>query len=1346
MKTLNFAAGPEQVSRGRSVFSRARIVSAVLCSVGLFFLSCINPIGFTPDLSLLLSGSETTTPNNTNQPDKPGDTSPIDNPNQHPDPDKGIIIFKNLTGGEKAKAATFTITGQEHADINTSILLDTGQEKSIVLLPGRYDIVISFEGGGPFLGSKVLLPGHVEYVYFYVGKDGSYKGGINVDSSFVYGDLNLNFYQDNENAGDNRDGDGVTTPEEGDVSRDDYPRHKLPAYLRENYGIVWVHNMSLTRDLMNVLFDHYTNNTADDPAALDAHWEMNPGPGTGGIMSIILRPGEWKARALWILAQGDAADPNLSGGVIERFAVLKAGQANYINHLYFYKGNDGKWYLTDKQDPNTWNPPCDNTDLNPAGGTEGGGGDLTQAEEEGQFTHEGGTIDIGNSWWEGRRNDYGILVVKNLSSRVAVNTVEFTYQLNALRYYQMGRVSPRSDRSIILGKGAWSPVTVAYTLNGTPHTLTETVNIFPLGLTGRLNYLYFYYTGNGYAISAGDTPPDYQNDADISGSTPGYEEGNSPGALNDSNRGTLGLLILQNLSSDTAVDWASFTGKNTSQVGTTYNMNPGPAIRDQKSILLGAGGWKVQAYYTGPGSPTTEKTANIVAGQVTYMYFYKTLTGGYSVSPSWPPVPNDALGDNTDPGAIIGDDEGWVHIINKSAVSTLDRIQYNNGGTWIDIAIPSGTIAPSYESDPDLVVNKGTWSFRFKIATKPTYSQTVSKTIRAGQVTILEYTDALDSDLPPAGFGTLRIVNDTSNTITKVVSRTRDASNNYIAHEEAIPVIAPKGQTGSTQIGVLSSGGAGRFKDYIIQCYTSDTMFYEETALIEDGKISTIVLSDTTPKVVVNPQDPDLNDTHGGLLVVNKYSGVLPFKVFRIYLYKQTDVLGDGTKIWESSYVAPDSNPYQENFPGIPAGANQSYNGTMISKDDYLVVNQSKVFAPLEEGNYKLFIFAGSYTWDYYEGNNMAGSIPINWKRIAYDCGELFISGNARKVYNFDPYMPGVNDRDTPNGIVTLILNHSGGTTTNSYGGTISHTQIIMGTTVSGGLTPTSPAYVTGIARPTPADPAKQASTTNVDKGGPTNNVAGGFVPTRYIVYDYPRTLTPGNSLTLYLPPGIYGMRILDLAAGSTKTAWYGRSDLNYLDLYLLDEASKTVSVSWYFGSYLEIRTALTAISYIQVPESDRDLSGYITAPDTGSPLTSAIASPPAFWTLDSVEWYYSTGSSGDSNDWYNYSSVSTPKPGKFPVRITNPAAHTVESGRYYTGVFMLKPSPGFTFSGLPASSGTNKNAAVAGGGSFTCNAYPQRAVSMSSMSFTPTRGMIKNETAGQDGRIKVIIYFPKTN
>ncbi|MDR1972337.1 MAG: hypothetical protein LBQ46_10510, partial [Treponema sp.] len=407
---------------------------------------------------------------------------------------------------------------------------------------------------------------------------------------------------------------------------------------------------------------------------------------------------------------------------------------------------------------------------------------------------------------------------------------------------------------------------------------------------------------------------------------------------------------------------------------------------------------------------------------------------------------------------------------------------------------------------------------------------------------------------------------------------------------------------------------------------------------------------------------------------------------------------------------------------------------------------QSRNFASLEQGTYRLFIFAGSYNWDYYEDNNMVGSIPMNWKRITYDCGDLFITAKSRKVYNFDPYIAGVNDRDTPHGMVKLVLNNGGSTTGSGYSGTLTQVQIISGSTISGKITETSPAYVLDISRPTPTDPTLQSSATDVDKGGPENRTSGGFVPPRYVVIDRAEPLTPGNSLTFFVPPGIYGMRVFNPQGGGPEDAWYGRKSDRYLDLYLVEESSKTIVINWYQPHGLQIITSTSGIAYKQV--TDLNLSGALKAPAVGHPLQPRIeqGAYSQYYSAD-IRWYYSTGIQGPITDHYwlpdSPSHVRSPSPIQYPHFISDITTHNVKVGDYYSAVVTLIPESGYTYAGLRPSTEGSGNIKTTGTSPFAYNNYPLRSMGWWLSSWLATDGALKNEAAQKDGSIKVVIHFP---
>jgi hypothetical protein len=612
----------------------------LFCAI-LFSLSCLNPIGFTPDLNVHVDGTIEVTPGDPNQNDKPGDTSPTDDPDLHPDPDKGSIIFKNLTGGQKAMAATFAITGQEHTSINAAIPLNPGQEKSIALLPGHYDISISFDGAGsPISGSKALLAGRVEYVYFYVGKDGSYKGGINVDSDYVYGDINLSFYQDNENGGDNNDNDNVNNPEEGDVSRDNEPRGKLPGAMRENYGIAVIHNLSKSMPLLKAVFDHYAN---DDEAngVFDTHWEMNPGPDRGNRKSIILRPGLWKIRAIWV----DPGDPACAGGMVTT-TIIKAGIGNYVNHLYFYKGTDGKYQLTTESDNTKWVPPFDAGDyLNNSGNSSTGGAGENEGDSPGSLTNI-------------NRDSLGLVVVKNLAKDADIEDVRFKQGLKEFPASSMS-IQRSNQRSILLGTGDWAYYLEYYSdSRGSgripPYPNTNTITVVP----GNLYTLYFYQDSTGGYSVTDNWPP-------LAPALPPLTDGNvDPVGDNE------GYLHIRNASSSTILTKLSYQYSGTdTEMNFPGNVQLVPGAESANDAILPVGTTSVRFFNGIKQRWSGAIPVNIRARQV----FTVTYTDGMDI-------------------ADLPDGYGMVRVSNRSSEAVQSAVFYDTQMTEHSeiFTLPSG--------------------------------------------------------------------------------------------------------------------------------------------------------------------------------------------------------------------------------------------------------------------------------------------------------------------------------------------------------------------------------------------------------------------------------------------------------------------------------------------------------------------------------------------------------------------------------------------------------------------------------------------------------------------------------
>ncbi|MDR2516684.1 MAG: hypothetical protein LBC88_04800, partial [Spirochaetaceae bacterium] len=626
-----------------------------------------------------------------------------------------------------------------------------------------------------------------------------------------------------------------------------------------------------------------------------------------------------------------------------------------------------------------------------------------------------------------------------------------------------------------------------------------------------------------------------------------------------------GRLIIKNLTRDLVVRTVSFTPL--SGQDSAPNLEPGPETSNQRSVTLPAGLWKISLVY-GAGYTTAINDVMVTEGSAATVYFYKTTGGRGSLETQWLPPTDADLSGNANPGDVLSEDEGFLHVVNKSSVSLITGVEYNNGASWIQVAIPapagmSGNIAAGQASSPDLILPRGSWAIRFRLLGKDIPSVAVSRTIIAGQTVDVEYTDSLLTDRPPSGFGSLRIVNYlSSKNITRVVVRTQ--VNDYAPEE--VELTGPIPQGGGSQVRALRAGDTpGSRRDYIVQCYVAANEYYEEVARVIDETISEVFITEDSSKTTEGGGGGGGSAANGALTVYNRYAGQLPFKIFKIYLYKET-----GAGVWQD-YVPPANAAY----PKAPANNALHYNGVSgYEGESYIVKGDGQSFDALSEGAYKLLVVGGSYHWPYYTANpaHTAGGVTINEKRITYDCGNIFIAGGSAKVYNFDPYVNGSNDRDTPTGAVKITFLHAGsasGSGGGGDGGPISRIQFVSAAEAETPVYAGSAAYVFNVVPSNLTVNAPQSSVTPLAHGGLMHDQpsdAGGTIPRRFIVWENNDALMPGQKLELLLPPGVYAVRVLNPQGdGATRNKWFGRDQTWYFDLHIAKEASHTIRLQWVY-------------------------------------------------------------------------------------------------------------------------------------------------------------------------------------
>ncbi|MDR2515796.1 MAG: hypothetical protein LBC88_00270 [Spirochaetaceae bacterium] len=770
-----------------------------------------------------------------------------------------------------------------------------------------------------------------------------------------------------------------------------------------------------------------------------------------------------------------------------------------------------------------------------------------------------------------------------------------------------------------------------------------------------------------------------------------------------------GRLIIKNLTREFNINRVSFaplSGQDSAPA-----LEPGPEKSNQRSVALPAGLWKITVIYGPMGKTVSINDVMISEGSAATVYFYQNTSGNGSLETQWLPPPDADLSGNSNPGDVLSEDEGFLHVINKSALSYITGVEYNNGASWIQVAIPapagmSGNIAPGQSSSPDLVLPRGSWAIRFRLLGKDVPSVAVSRTIIAGQNVTIEYTDSLITDRPPSGFGSLRIVNNLADRpITKIITRTQ--VNNYAPEELALSASIPQG--GGSQVRALFAGGApGSRRDYIVQCYVAANEYYEEVARIVDETITDIFITENSSKTTDGGggNGGGSGSSNGSLTVYNRYAGQLPFKIFKIYLYPETGpgAFGDG-------YVPPTD---EQNYPKAPSSGNLHYNGGAGYTGDYFVSKGDfHAFAPdsIPEGVYKMLIVGGSFHWLYYTASppHVASGIRINERRITYDCGNIFIAGGGKRTYNFDPYMSGFNDRDTPSGAVRINF-HNAGT---GGEGPLGRIQIVAASeNATPDYTAGAAAYVYNVVQSNQTTKAPQASITPLSHGGETHHLKDGSIPPRFVVYDYSRLLHAGNSIEFYLPPGVYAVRVLyPQGDGLTPHLWFGRDKRDYFDLHIKEEASHTIDLEWKYPAVTAqsanfVRSNVWTVNLDDFTGKLRPLTLY-----AGYNLRDMVVNGDAtpLFTVVKYTWYYhaadsrtglSPGALGEHYHIASYAPGGSWRDGfpymvnlddgklynniGFPPQFHGPAAL---AGGYYSLELVLEAASPYTFRGFRPSS-----------------------------------------------------------
>jgi hypothetical protein len=341
-------------------------------------------------------------------------------------------------------------------------------------------------------------------------------------------------------------------------------------------------------------------------------------------------------------------------------------------------------------------------------------------------------------------------------------------------------------------------------------------------------------------------------------------------------------LVVVNVTPDQGLDMLEFT-LNTDVNPAIYLLQDRPRAKDQSRILLGSGSYETKAYFTdkaGSSHETDPKTTIItteggsMAVRTNYLYFYKVTGGGYGLSPTWPPIPNDASEGNSILDAL-NDDQGILQITNKAegteAIDILQKISIN--GTLYVADNDHPTYPYMVPGDVNMYpVDVGIAQVSFKPMDPHPFGSVIPRTINSKQITTLDYTRILASldQEPPAGQGLIRITNNSNAVVTRVKvfsTQNRDGDwKTYYPDEFTPPYAIQYGNMGR----VLVGGAELPLDPGTLQIIQVQMENVEGSALLErvaslSGKIVNIIINEDS---LTGGKDSDGNTNPGSKVTV----------------------------------------------------------------------------------------------------------------------------------------------------------------------------------------------------------------------------------------------------------------------------------------------------------------------------------------------------------------------------------------------------------------------------------------------------------------------------------------------
>jgi hypothetical protein len=817
-----------------------------------------------------------------------------------------------------------------------------------------------------------------------------------------------------------------------------------------------------------------------------------------------------------------------------------------VNKLYFYRNLNGDFVFGQEGDESIINNNINPGDISLNISSDYGnnvkiympGGDGSEDEEirpPSNLIHTTGVVKVIN------------LSKKNITKVIFADGAGNLYSMRAIR-------ANNHSRSIVVAK---SPPDWTITATFNTGTAAITLNVLPYGQWGNVNEVYFYKSRatSGYVITDTLDPDDVDPEAGAPPSTGGGNEGDYPGVLPTVPNG-LGLVVVKNVSPTTDIDEIEFSSGPSGH--GPFTMAPGPTQANLQTILLYNGTWTATATYLKNSAPTTSQPKNFTVsnGQERVIYFYLKTNGTHGISDVWPPLPNDAASGNVDPGTVIGENEGWLHIVNGSLKGTIiSKIRWKGRAEadtlYKEMDFPDHiALNPGNSTTPNLIMTEGNITIQYYDQVNMTYSRNDYITIIRNQIVNGIYTDALEDDGLPIGFGRLLVNNQTSLAVQSISFTDRSGK---IYNNQGVEITTPQGfQVTSRQSNQMNVKNG----EYAITFYFEGVPQPKLTVI---RTISSNFISVTLNDENIEPpggggsgSNPEL---YGSLTVKNDYrkgvNAVRPdFKIFRYYLYKPTTVGGatysPGTSTRQYAY---DTTAEMEisamcNDTLLPTPS-QSPESRLITTGSYspIGIGENATIYRIKPGFYKLVVVAGSYSWtDYNQSpSTVINGVSLNKDLISYDCGEIYIAAGTEYPFSFDRYG---RENDIPTGYVTFSIVYTGP-------GAAYVPKLVEVVSIKRSLWSAQGADVITMLTGTKLQ-FSEASTTTVNKiknysfypGSWSNSSAGPYSLDADRVFVYTESMSSGGGAGPFMiPPGVYWTRYSDnhatgYAYGSSTSAW----------------------------------------------------------------------------------------------------------------------------------------------------------------------------------------------------------------